>query len=87
MQNILLQNIVREYVKGSKIKLISLLAYSPEFNLIERFWKLFKKKVLYNPHYPTFKEFKSACLDFFKKQPLYEDEVFAIMGDGLLALV
>lgn len=79
--------IVREYVKGSKIKLIPLPAYSPEFNLIERFWKLFKKKVIYNMHYPTFKEFKSACLNFFKKQHLYEDEIFSIMGDGLLGLV
>jgi transposase len=79
--------IVREYVKTSKIKLVPIPAYSPEFNLIERFWKLFKKKVIYNTHYPTFKEFKSACLNFFKMQHLYEDEVFSIMGDGLLGLV
>ncbi len=80
-------NIVQEYVKTSRIKLVPIPAYSPEFNLIERFWKLFKKKVLYNTHYPTFKEFKLACLNFFKMQHLYEDEVFSIMGDGLLGLV
>jgi transposase len=78
--------IVQEYVKTSKIKLVPIPAYSPEFNLIERFWKLFKKNVIYNTHYPTFKEFKSACLNFFKMQHLYEDEVFSIMGDGLLGL-
>ncbi len=80
--------IVQEYIKKtSKIKLVPIPAYSPEFNLIERFWKLFKKKVVYNTHYQTFKEFKSACLNFFKMQHLYEDEVFSIMGDGLLGLV
>jgi len=78
--------LVQEYVKTSKIKLIPIPAYSPEFNLIERFWKLFKKKVIYNTHYPTFKEFKSACLNFFKMQHFYEKEVFSIMGDGLLGL-
>lgn len=80
-------NIVQEYVKNSKIKLVPLPPYSPELNLIERFWKLFKKNVIYNTHYPTFKEFKEACLNFFKTQHLYEDEVISIMGDGLLGLV
>ena len=80
-------SVVQEYVKTSKIKLISIPAYSPEFNLIERFWKLFKKKVIYNTHYPTFKEFKAACLNFFKIQHRYEDEIFSIMGEGLLGLV
>ena len=79
--------VVRGHVKDSKIKLVPLPAYSPEFNLIERFWKLFKKKVLYNTYYPSFKEFKSACLNFFKMQHLYEDEVFSLMGNGLLGLV
>jgi len=40
------------------------------------------KKILYNTHYPTFKEFKSACLNFFKRQHLYEEEVFSMMGMG-----
>jgi len=79
--------IVQEYVKTSKIKLIPLPTYSPELNLIERFWKLFKNKVIYNTYYPTFKDFKSGCLSFFKKQHLYEDEVISIMGAGLLGLV
>jgi transposase len=79
--------IVQEYIKDSKIKLIPLPAYSPELNLIERFWKLFKKKVIYNTHYRTFKDFKLGCLNFFKKQHLYEDEVISIMGNGLLELV
>jgi transposase len=79
--------VVQEYIKDSKITLVPLPPYSPEFNLIERFWKFFKKKVLYNAYYPTFKEFKSACLNFFKVQHHYENEVFSIMGEGLLGLM
>ena len=60
--------------------------YSPELNLIERFWKFFKKNVTYNTYYPTFDEFKQACLDFFKIQHTYQNTVFSIMGDGLLDL-
>lgn len=75
---------VEEYVKSSRIKLVPLPSYSPEFNLIERFWKLFKKEVTYNRYYPTFAEFKKACLNFFKVQNKNQDKVFSIMGDGLL---
>ncbi len=39
--------------------------YAPKLNLIERFWKFFKKKVLYNRYYDTFDKFKRACEDFF----------------------
>ena len=45
---------VMEYVKNSKIKLIFLPPYSPELNLIERLWKFFKKKVLYNQYYESY---------------------------------
>jgi transposase len=56
---------VKEYLKDSKINLIFLPPYSPNLNLIERYWKFFKKKVLYNTYYATFSEFKYACEDFF----------------------
>ncbi len=33
--------------------------------MIERFWKFFKRHVLYNHDYPTFAEDKQACQEFF----------------------
>jgi hypothetical protein len=33
--------------------------------LIERFWKFFKKTVLYGRYYATISQFKTACDDFF----------------------
>jgi transposase len=44
---------VSELNKEFGIELIYLLPYSPNLNPIERFWKFFKKKVLYNRYYET----------------------------------
>lgn len=80
-------SVVQDYIKTAKIHLVPLPPYSPELNLIERFWKFFKKGVLYNTYYPTFDEFKKACLNFFKIQHTYRDQIFSIMGEGLLELM
>lgn len=44
------------------IELLYLPAYSPQLNLIERYWKFLKREVLYSRHYPNFTEFKAAIL-------------------------
>jgi transposase len=61
---------ISDFLKTSKIKIIFLPPYAPNLNLIERLWKYFKKQVLYNQYYPTFKEFKIACMQFFQKKNL-----------------
>ena len=58
---------IQEYLRTSKIRILFLPPYAPNFNLIERLWKLFKKQVLYNRFYPTFAEFRAACIGFFAK--------------------
>lgn len=78
---------VQEWIKNSKIKLVFLPSYSPELNLIERLWRVFKKNVLYNKYYKTFDEFKDSCIGFFINQKEHHDEICSIMGDGLVALV
>ena len=77
---------VQAWLKSSRIKLVFLPAYSPELNLIERLWKVFKKQVMYNKYYKTFEEFKSACFNFFKHQDEHFDEIESIMGTGLEGL-
>lgn len=78
---------VQAWLKGSRIKLVRLPTYSPELNLIERLWKVFKKRVMYNKYYKTFEEFKAACFNFFKNQRHYINEIESIMGNGLAELV
>jgi len=58
--------IVKDFLENSKIEFIALPSYSPNLNLIERLWKLFKKKTLYNKYYNSFLKFKNAVFDFFE---------------------
>ena len=51
--------------KSLNIELVFLPAYSPNLNLIERLWKFFRKKVMYNQYYEKFSDFKTAVDDFF----------------------
>ena len=78
---------VMEYLKNSRIKLVRLPPYAPELNLIERLWKILKKKVLYNRHYEHFADFKKSLLSFFKNQSVHHREIVSIMGSGLEGLV
>ena len=59
--------LVKKYLLSSKITLIRLPAYSPNLNLIERLWKLMKKRVVYNKYYEKFSIFKQAIDSFFRK--------------------
>jgi transposase len=77
---------VRDFAATSRINLIYLPAYSPELNLIERLWKVFKKNIIYNKYYKKFDFFKKACLDFFGNQKKNLGKISSIMGDGLEAL-
>ena len=46
------------------IELLYLPSYSPNLNLIERFWKFVKKDCLYSKYYENFGLFKSAISTF-----------------------
>jgi transposase len=54
--------LVQELAASLDIELLFLPAYSPNLNLIERFWKFVKKQCLYSKYYPDFSSFKNAIL-------------------------
>ena len=72
--------LVKEYIKNSRITLVFLPSYSPNLNLIERVWKFFKKKILYNQYYENISLFRQACIKFFRKFDDYQNEVSKIMS-------
>lgn len=75
--------LVEEYLKNSKIVLINLPSYSPNLNLIERLWKFFKKKVLYNKYYETKNNFIFAIDHFFNIEiKNYKEEISRLLVEN-----
>lgn len=74
--------IVKDFLKNSKIEFIALPSYSPNLNLIERLWKYFKKKILYNKYYDSFIRFKDAVFDFFDNCNIrFKNELESLMTE------
>jgi transposase len=57
-------HLVMELAKEWGIELLFLPPYSPNLNLIERLWKLVKKKCLYSIYYENFALFQQAIQTF-----------------------
>ncbi|WP_197705424.1 IS630 family transposase [Candidatus Kuenenia stuttgartiensis] len=74
--------LVKEYLANSRIKIKFLPSYSPNLNLIERLWKFFRKKILYNKYYDTYEKFKNKCLSFFKNINEYTDELSTLLTEN-----
>lgn len=79
---------VREHLETSRVQLLFLPPYAPNLNLIERFWKYFKKTMLYNRYFESFADFKAACESFFRHPNQYRGDLrslltenFAIVGE------
>jgi transposase len=75
--------LVTDYVQAnSRLELIFLPPYSPNLNIIERLWKFYKKKILYNKYYETFEEFKKQTQDFFENIADYSTELKSLLRDN-----
>lgn len=62
-------NAVKAHAARMNVELLFLPPYSPNLNLIERVWKLTKKKCLTNKYHKDFSSFRTAidqCLDDFE---------------------
>ena len=77
---------VQELAKELNIQIIYLPAYSPNLNPIERLWKFFKKKILYNKYYEKVKDFKNACTIFFRGIRKYKSELSTLITDNFTAV-
>ena len=61
---------LKDFIKKQKVKitLVYLPPYSPNLYLIERLWRLSKKKLLSNKYYSSFMKFKISVEDFFDEK-------------------
>lgn len=59
-------DMVRRHAEKLGVELLFLPSYSPNLNLIERFWKFVKKRCLNCRYYERFGSFSSAISDFIK---------------------
>jgi transposase len=73
--------LVKEYLVNSRITIEHLPAYSPNLNLIERLWKFFHKKMLYNEYYDTYDKFKQCRLSFFKHIDEFKEELTSLLTE------
>jgi transposase len=71
---------VNDLAKELKIDLMFLPPYCPNLNLIERLWKFFKKKVMKNKYYSSFKEFEEIVYTFFEKFDNHLDELKTVLN-------
>jgi transposase len=74
--------LVAAYLTTSRIQLEPLPPYSPNLDLIERFWKFFKRQVLYNCHYETFGEFRDACKSFFDELDAFAPKLRTLLAEN-----
>jgi len=73
---------VAAYLRTSRIQLEPLPPYCPNLNLIERFWKFFKRQVLYNRYYETFDRFREACKKFFSELAAFAPQLRTLLTDN-----
>lgn len=73
---------VRDYLTTSRIELVFLPPYSPNLNLIERFWKFFKRHVLYNTYYETFADYEETCSRFFDNLGKHRDGLRSLLTEN-----
>lgn len=75
--------IVREWLeKQKKITCWFLPAYSPNLNLIERFWRFTKKHLVRNTYYAEYKNFRAKVFQFLNNPSEHIDELSSLMTEN-----
>ena len=75
--------IVKEFLKEHpRIVLKFLPPYSPNLNIIERLWKILKKKVVYNKFYLKFDDFRNAVITFFENKVWLDKDFENLLTDN-----
>ncbi|KPA17126.1 Sulphatase-modifying factor domain protein, partial [Candidatus Magnetomorum sp. HK-1] len=80
--------IVREWLKANNhIQIKFLPAYSPNLNLIERFWKYAKKQLVKNTYYKKYKEFRANTFQFLNNVKKHYENLKSLMVEKFQIVV
>ena len=71
---------VRKWLKDHpKLRLVFLPSYSPNLNLIERFWRFVKERLVKNTYYEKYKTFRANVFRFLNHVDQYNDKLKTLM--------
>jgi transposase len=75
--------IVSEWLKEHpKLKIEFLPAYAPNLNLIERFWRFAKERLVRNTYYEQHKTFRATVFQFLNNVHQYVNELRTLMVEN-----
>lgn len=75
-------HVVQALARQLHIQLLFLPPYSPNLNLIERFWKFLRKKVTRNTYYATFADFRATIQQLLANVDTYTEELATLMTEN-----
>ena len=67
------------WLTDTRLVQVFLPPYSPNLNLIERFWKFLRQKIINTAFYRTKGAFKTAVLDFFTRLNEFRPELTSLL--------
>ena len=70
---------LRQWLADKPICQVFLPPYSPNLNLIERFWKYLRQKIINTRFYRTKGQFRTAVLDFFDRLPEFGPDLASLL--------
>ena len=70
---------INMYIEKRNCDGLLLPPYSPNLNLIERLWKMLRKKVINTRFYRTKDEFRRAVMNFFEHIADYKEELESLL--------
>jgi transposase len=80
--------IVRDWLKEHpKLHIEFLPAYAPNLNLIERFWRFAKEKLVKNSYCPKYKVFRAKVFSFLNHVDQYADELRTLMVENFQIVI
>ncbi len=73
------QDVIEWLKNHPKLNIVPLPTYAPNLNLIERFWKFAKEKLVKNKYVEKYKTFRAKVFQFLNHVDVYIDELKTLM--------